>query len=916
MPQMDFFRRPILAGRNLKRLLNGTIRGSFRRSDADINSSVPYFPGASNGQTLTIVTEAGTYTATITSNSLAQIISDINAALTSHGFAFDADGSLAISTTGIGGAGFVQVIGGTAASFLGFNLSLGRAIRSSGGDIESAPEGRVGNPFGTAFPGRGDNLSMSSFQRAFGRLSANQDVIYSDMVREEPITQKIGNVNADATGAYVTVPGTTRVFNGLGVLNRLSTANEIAPYFFLLDPTTKQVLPNKVVGMVLGVPVGSPPYTDATDVSTASRNLFGRNLSKFGPIAITSITEGRLVNCTGCGTGTYAGDVAQISSATNTDQWSNNGMKWIVETVVDANNIVLRPASQAELTMLGITLNDTQPVVELNGDISGGQSYGTLAIYLGAYVQGASLVVSPSLSNAQTVELWGAQPGSLRQRSSGVLQRSLIAEVSQSIRKSFSDTIVPFAVQRNSAGTTGHLFDVLDEIGSALSGFGSGGDLFFSRNAAQSLSKTGGSFSVGTGDANATILKTNNVNRVQVDASGNLQLLSGSTGAIQSSGAMSLVTTSPNDIAVQLNSAAVARWRQSDSALLLEATGVQSILKGNQNLQIGTSGAFDLAVLLNNAAAWTFQQSSGNLVGNAAGAQSISKSSGALNLSSAAAAVWDTAGSLTIGTRDANSLILKANNTSMWQVTSAGAFAAVGGNRQISNVLDPSAAQDAATKNYIDVTLLQRANSWTTTQTLSALATNTIDSNGASSLSIGGTSATGLALGRSGQVVNIVGSPQVGGVGVNLFPAGGATVFDTGAPYTINGLADLPTSGPGVVPASGRSWAGMLTTGSGFTANGGGNSINTSTSGATAYFVVTYSVKMSSTADCTIWISLDNSTSFPFPCRSSPTFLSWDATITQVISGVSPTFAPRFWTDTPSIKLQIVASILSAVRVG
>src|SRR5437763_649706 len=103
MAQMDYFRRPVLAGRNIKRLAFGTIRGSVRRKDADGTSTVPYFPGVVAAQTLIIQTETGTYTATLGSSSMLQVLADTNTALGVHGTAFDADGAIGLRTAVLGG---------------------------------------------------------------------------------------------------------------------------------------------------------------------------------------------------------------------------------------------------------------------------------------------------------------------------------------------------------------------------------------------------------------------------------------------------------------------------------------------------------------------------------------------------------------------------------------------------------------------------------------------------------------------------------------------------------------------------------------------------------------------------------------------------------------------------------------------
>lgn len=505
MAQMDYFRRPVLAGRNIKRLVAGTIRGSVRRKDADGTSTVPYFPGVTATQTLTIQTETGTYTATLSSTSMVQILADINTALGVNGTAFDADGVIGLRTSVVGGTGFVQVTGGTAAAAIGFDTSTGRSLRSSGGDVDSAPEGRVGNPFGTAFPGAGENITADIFQRSLARVAANLDVIYSDLVRESAALQKVPTFTLDATaGAYITLPAATRIFNGYvsgaSILSRLSTVQDLAPFFAIVDATTKQLLPYKVVAVVNGVPVGAAPFLDAATTADASKNVLGLNLSKFAATSISNIREGRVVTATGVGSAASVGDVAQIASATNTTKWSNNGMKWVVDQVIDANNIVLRPASQALLTQLGVSLNDTQPVLELADDFTTGQSYGTVQIFTGSFSSGVSLVLSPPAPVTGSYELWAAQPLSLRARQSWHEQRGM-APFTQSLLpfRSGSDTISQLTAKRHSATASADIVQALSESGAALTKITSHGSILALPDGVNTTAITGSGTGTGAG---------------------------------------------------------------------------------------------------------------------------------------------------------------------------------------------------------------------------------------------------------------------------------------------------------------------------------------------------------------------------------------------------------------------------------
>ena len=136
MSQMDYVRRADLAGKNVQYLVHAALRGSVRRSDPDGIAPYIYVPGIEAGATLFVSIDGAEYiTITFTSNSYATILSEANAALAPLARAFDSDGCFGIRTYTIGYNGSVEIIGGTAAPFLGFHLGV-RRIFVRGGDLE------------------------------------------------------------------------------------------------------------------------------------------------------------------------------------------------------------------------------------------------------------------------------------------------------------------------------------------------------------------------------------------------------------------------------------------------------------------------------------------------------------------------------------------------------------------------------------------------------------------------------------------------------------------------------------------------------------------------------------------------------------------------------------------------------------
>lgn len=430
MAQMDYFRRPQLAGKNISRLKVGTIRGNVRRSDPDGFSSVPYFPGVVAAQTLNVKLDGTPLVVNFTAGDLNTVIADINTTLGVGGRAYPTDGSVSIQTNTIGTAGSVEVTGGTAAVALGFDVSNG-AIRSTGGDVPSTPEGRIGNWFGVGFPNLSENLNTESVTRSLARLSANSDILFSEHMRCDAVPKKVTFTTPEGKYLTPTSPTSVRAFTGYGLLSASTSKEALAPFFFLIDQATNLPPASRVVGVVRGLPAGLPPYANATTWTGGglTGNVLGQDIEKVSA-TITSIKNGRILYCAGADfitNNAIAGDFVSITGATNFTPWNNNGYKWVVEQVIDATHIAVRPMSLSELAQMGTTTTEEQPLVELNINITGIEVFGTVSVRTGTFTNDVKLVVDPPIPAGAAYDLWVSQPGDIRTIKTSERQASEVA---------------------------------------------------------------------------------------------------------------------------------------------------------------------------------------------------------------------------------------------------------------------------------------------------------------------------------------------------------------------------------------------------------------------------------------------------------------------------------------------------------
>ena len=417
MPKMAYFRSPQLAGKSLRRPSAPILRGSLRRKNPDGTVVSPYFAGLpSGGGTISIQSlydpalAVGSVTIAVPASPAGNVTMEaaiiaLNAQLVAiKVVAFDDGGCIGLmSSSTYPVDSWIKVTGGTAAAALGFDISL-RNFQANASDLKSAPEGRIGNPFGAAFPAPGENFDSDSVSRALGRVMANMDVLHSEHVREEVTVAKIGTVaGPSATLILDSIAPGQRIFtagtpNAQKALTTTSDTVELARFFYLMDPVTKQVAQSAVTGVT----------DNAGDALLGIEKLVITS-------AISEIPAGDVVRLTDGTAGIQVGDYAKITGADN-GAWRNNGYRWVVEEVPAAGTLRLRPMSKIELEQVGETIDETQPLVELSSAKAPGETFGSISVYRSPFTTGVRLQVSPAVPSGATYDVYAAIPITTRSK--------------------------------------------------------------------------------------------------------------------------------------------------------------------------------------------------------------------------------------------------------------------------------------------------------------------------------------------------------------------------------------------------------------------------------------------------------------------------------------------------------------------
>ena len=707
---MDYVRSSTMAGNNIYRLLKATLRGSVRRSNADGTSAVPYFPSLAT-KTLTIVIDGFTYNVTFSASDIVTAISDINAQIYARGIAFDSDGTISIRTLTDGGLGSVEITGGNSAPILGFDLNLGRRVISVGGDIPSSPEGRVGNPFGTVFPGKGDEFKASVFQGPLAAIASNVDVLHADLAKQDAELQVVPGTpytsSVSGIGSFIYL-GVNKVYNGYDAvgnkLTKFSTAQDLAGYFVLLDATTRRMLPNYVVEVVVGSGGSSTVPASLLDAGNQTtdtgKNALGVNLLKWSGTTIDGITDGRVIKCTGIGTAAAIGDIVNITGATNVYPWSNNGKRWVVDTIgIGANYVGVRPASKSELAMLNSDNGQLQ--TSLNGQ--GGGGYGSASLYSGPFVSNVSLIIQPALSSTN-VEVWAVQPISNREKRQTVTKWSQLFTPYAFMNPVSGATYPHLASKKYDNADTADLLQLQNEAGSSLLRVASTGFIYTSgalymsaAGMAYMYGATGISLTGTTGGVTLNAL----AGPISLYGSGGGATLSASTAAQVTGGVNANLTATTGTATIKAN-AGVATLQGNTAANVIADTG---------GVSITATDASSVTFKTTNISRWAIT-SGGRLAAQIAtpyidGNAGLFLTRNATNIFLSS----DSTGQIILDGTGTVPISLKNSGSTAWKLDTTGSLVNVGTGhldlnyQKIAFVADGTLATDAATLNNISTKL-------------------------------------------------------------------------------------------------------------------------------------------------------------------------------------------------------------------
>lgn len=387
---MSIFDRPsypsaanLVGNVNVPRNVFPLLRSAIRRHDPDVTTPSPYYPNA-NGKTLRIaytklspgITEDSS-DVTLTGNSLATILSDLNTFFTSNSIqlkALELDGFIALQNLNSGDLHYVRITAFStpaddAAPVLGFAVFPLPGSTSYAGDIASAPGSRLqSNPQTTALLSKDDSLGSGEINRGFASVLEIVEGLRAELYRDVIVHKDVSltfaahtgdgliaaKINDDSLRVFVPTYLTANLPIGVQVLN---------PFYRVMDSVGQQAIQDfhaagdpkiiEVSGLFYATSV--TPFDDTTPFSTWGTPDGGTivgdtvvNKDKHAATTITSIV-GNIIQCSSATFVTNkvkAGDPVEIQSTT-IQPFDHSGW-YAVDAVIDETHLAVRQMAIAE----------------------------------------------------------------------------------------------------------------------------------------------------------------------------------------------------------------------------------------------------------------------------------------------------------------------------------------------------------------------------------------------------------------------------------------------------------------------------------------------------------------------------------------------------------------------------------------
>lgn len=406
-----------------------TVRSSIRRLDPDGSSNVPYYPFAS-GKTLVLeyTTEPSLAvldsSIVLTSNSISQIITDINSAVPGVIQAFEQDGFLFLRNLNPGKTHLLTVvetfpITADAASILGFAVSPFPGSTSYAGEYSPTPSSRKElNPQTTALMSRDEDLSAQAFNRSFYAILQLVETMRADLARDVVVYKDIElTFSEHATDGIISAPindDSIRVFVPPFDIDfdLPIAAFRLNPFHRVLDTFGQAAVqdfhdpgdPTSILVSNFFYATAGTPFTPNTLFSVwgtpngGSVVGAGDSVSNADKHAFTDITRivGNIVECSSASFVTkkiQQGDPVELVAA-NLFPFDHSGW-FAVDAIIDETHLAIRPMGTSE-AVPDITHGQIKPRWLNPG------AGGTLRVAMGRFIPAGDLFVSINQSSLST----------------------------------------------------------------------------------------------------------------------------------------------------------------------------------------------------------------------------------------------------------------------------------------------------------------------------------------------------------------------------------------------------------------------------------------------------------------------------------------------------------------------------------